>query len=680
MVAMTSVADALPDIVQRRIDLAVHMVEMGAAVFPLAANSKIPLIPKRAGGGGFLDARVDADAARTFLTNPGYPNYGVAFPEGSDVIVLDIDGGDRASRPAWQDDWQRLYDKLGPPGLTYIVRTPSGGRHAYYLWPDAAGAMPPGDELLGWTVRKPWKGYVVGPGSVVNGETYEPVGLESITELALSWAQAAIEKKGEAKPIITVGGVQARDIKTGARHRYLRDRARYLLGIGLTGDALFNAVSDLNRQLPEPKTEAEVRRAIGEVEDKYEPDPIDPDTGATAKPRRVPTLLELPFHSAADIAAMTPELIDWAWTGYAAYGTIVEIVGPPKAGKTTLVFGLVKAYASREHFLGRWTGGGPVMVLTEQGPASLRAVLTRMGLSERDDVEFLMHRDVHGHGWPDVVLTAVQRCEEIGARFLVVDTLPAFAGLSGETENNAGDALAAMEPLMAAAHAGLAVLVNRHRRKGGAEDIADEGRGSSAFSGAVDVVVSLRRRGAAAGPNVRVLASASRFDETPEELYVELQDDSYVVIGDDAAIEARETRGLLVDLFKNLVGHAPVPLAQLVSDTGKSRRTVTRVLADLVNEGIALREGGGGRGKRVLYGPPTPGSAADKPHWARPYPYGVNKVGAQPNVDLSAGGDPGPRVVEPSSESINCRDYTRHQSSHRRTDAGWICTKCEEDA
>jgi hypothetical protein len=45
---------------------------------------------------------------------------------------------------------------------------------------------------------------------------------------------------------------------------------------------------------------------------------------------------------------------------------------------------------------------------------------------------------------------------------------------------------------VAAGSAGLAVLMLRHERKGGGE-VGESGRGSSAFAGAVDVILQLKR-------------------------------------------------------------------------------------------------------------------------------------------------------------------------------------------
>lgn len=695
---MPATVAAPPTEVDRRVELALSMIDLGALVFPLRPGSKIPLIPKRAGGGGFRDAHNDRERAETFLRQAGHPNYGVVFPEGSDVVILDLDGGGEDPRPAWQTDWQQLYERLGPPGLTFIVRTPSGGRHAYYRWrSDRYGPLPPGDEMLGWTVRKPFRGYVVGPGSIVNGQTYEPVGNPQIADLPEPWARAVLEESHRrVEPVtgqttITVKGPA--QVQRGARHKFLRDRARYLVGIGLSGEALFSAVMDLNNKLLEPKSEDDVRRAIGEVEAKFEPDELDPETGRAihgaqnhgglrTKHLEPPEVIsELPFYTAAEIAVMTPEVIDWAWQDFLAHGAITEIVGPPKAGKTTLVFGLIRACVEGRPFLDRPTTAGPVVVLTEQGPTSLRAVLKRTGLADRSDVHFLFHRDARGHEWADVVLTAIERCHELGARRLVVDTLPAFAGLSGESENNAGDALEAMQPLLEAADAGLAVLLNRHRRKSapgmGSGDVADEGRGSGAFSGAVDVILSLRRKQGGGRPTIRVLVAASRFDETPEELNIELVDGHYVALGDDEALESDVARGSVLELLQA----SPNGLTeeQLAEALGKSRRTIQRALNDLARTHDVDRHGEGRKGDPYSW---TFVAAQEMPSAQKTH--GI--LSAQTVTPYGGEQSDRPRQKShPGPESGGwCHFHVEHQTHHRdvATPSPWceICTPREGTA
>jgi hypothetical protein len=316
-------------------------------------------------------------------------------------------------------------------------------------------------------------------------------------------------------------------------------------------------------------------------------------------------------------------------------------------------------------------------VLTEQGPTSLRAVLARTGLADRDDVHLLLHRDARGHRWRDVVATAVARCGAVGARVLVVDTLPAFAGLAGESENNAGDALEAMEPLLAAASGGLAVLVNRHRRKGAqgggpAGDIADEGRGSGAFSGAVDVILSLRRPSGGGRPTLRELAAASRFDETPEKLLVELEDGAYVALGDEAAVEAAEARSAALVLLEG--EPAGMTLAALAIASGKSRQTLQRVLNDLVATHDLEVRGRGVKGDphRFIRVDDEPGIRSAH----TPTPYGGEQSGGagqrtNPGADVAAG-----------SATVRCDFYHDHQLTHARgRDGQYHCPTCspEED-
>ncbi|HEY5484444.1 MAG TPA: hypothetical protein VIK31_11660, partial [Propionibacteriaceae bacterium] len=57
-----------------------------------------------------------------------------------------------------------------------------------------------------------------------------------------------------------------------------------------------------------------------------------------------------------------------------------------------------------------------------------------------------------------------------------MDTLPQFAGLRGDAENNSGDALEAIGPLQLLAADGFAILVTRHDRKSGGE-VGESARG-----------------------------------------------------------------------------------------------------------------------------------------------------------------------------------------------------------
>ena len=314
----------------------------------------------------------------------------------------------------------------------------------------------------------------------------------------------------------------------------------------------------------------------------------------------------LPFRTARAVGEEVPEQVDWFVPGYIAAGAVTELVGKIKAaGKTTWLTHAVRAIVTGTSFLDRPTLQTGVVYLTEQSPTSFRVALSRAGLLERDDVVVLFWRDTTGVAWPDVVADAVAECQRRGFGLLAVDTLPRFAGLRGDAENNAGDADAAMAPLQLAAADGLAVVVVRHERKAGGE-VGDSGRGSSAFGGAVDIVLALKRGEGATRPTVRVLHALSRFDETPGELVVELQEHGYVALGDHAAVALADARGrLLADLPRS--ADAAISMAELVARlTGLSPSTIERARDVLMAQGDVLRRGGGRKGDPYRYWAPLP--------------------------------------------------------------------------
>ena len=306
------------------------------------------------------------------------------------------------------------------------------------------------------------------------------------------------------------------------------------------------------------------------------------------------------FTSPADLVAQLPPATEWILRPFIACGAITELVGRAKAaGKTTFLGYLMAAILDGRPFLGQPTLRGPIVLLTEQPPASLRAVLERTGLATRTDVRILLWRDARGASWAEIVAAAVAECVRIGARLLIVDTLPAFAGIRGDAENDAGAALAAIEPLQVAAAGGLAVVVVRHERKGGG-DIGDSARGSSAFTGAVDIVLRLGRQENPVRPTIRTLAGLSRFDETPPELVIELTDDGYVLLGDEAAVAFAEARCAIVDILLK----APAPgLTEdlIVGQVGGRKSTVGSALRVLLSDGEVTRGGAGRRGSPYVY-------------------------------------------------------------------------------
>jgi len=104
----------------------------GWPVFPLVPGQKIPATPR-----GFKDATTDQAQIRAWwAAHPGR-NIGIATGHpGPDVIDVDQHGNAGNGFAAW--------NRAGRAGLVdgpmAIVRTPSGGMHAYYAGTDQRSA------------------------------------------------------------------------------------------------------------------------------------------------------------------------------------------------------------------------------------------------------------------------------------------------------------------------------------------------------------------------------------------------------------------------------------------------------------------------------------------------------------------------------------------------------------
>jgi hypothetical protein len=300
----------------------------------------------------------------------------------------------------------------------------------------------------------------------------------------------------------------------------------------------------------------------------------------------------LGFRTGAEICQEPRTETSWICKPWVAAGAITEIAGKVKqAGKTTFVTHLVSAVVGARPFLGEPTVRVPVLYLTEQTAVTFRPVLERCGLIGRASFILLPWSETVGMTWEAIAARAAEEAKRRGAKLIVVDTLGQFAGLDGDSENNAGDALRAMKPLQQMASEGLGVIVVRHERKMGGE-VGDSGRGSSAYAGAVDILVSLRRAEGAESRSIRLLRSISRFPETPDELAVELGSNGYQLIGSAREVAARR---IDASIFAVMPGSEEQAIAapRLAQLSGLRRTTVQRVLEKLISQGRVVRTGKG---------------------------------------------------------------------------------------
>lgn len=309
--------------------------------------------------------------------------------------------------------------------------------------------------------------------------------------------------------------------------------------------------------------------------------------------------MRLRFHTAAEGADTETCGVTWLWQDYLAFGAVTELDARIKVGKTTLTLALCRAVLDGLPFLGLPTAKSRVVYLTEQPRSSFNAALAKAGLLGRDDFVYLRWHDTIGVPWPAVVAAAVEQCAQHGAGLLLVDTLAQFAGIADE--NDATEALAAMQPLqLAAERHGLAVLLLRHERKSGGA-VGDSARGSSAFGGIVDVVLSLRRLEGDGRRTLREIHAISRFDTTPECVVIELTPTGFTAHGDRADVAFREAVAVVLQICPTNEGDALTLRALTEAAPGVKRTTLQRALDDLLRKEQVVRIGAGKKGDPYRY-------------------------------------------------------------------------------
>lgn len=241
-----------------------------------------------------------------------------------------------------------------------------------------------------------------------------------------------------------------------------------------------------------------------------------------------------------------------------------------------------------------------MVYLTEQGGTSFREAISRASLDHEEDFTVLLWRDAISVSFPEVISQAVAECKARNATVLAVDTLSQWAGIRGDGENDAGEALEAIEPLQeAAGKHGVAVVVVRHSRKSGG-DVGDDARGSSAFTGAADIVISVRRPEHDAMPKLRTLHALSRFEETPEDLVLELTPTGYVSLGSEAAIGVQVAKRKILAIAPTNPEDA-MTLDDLIGAAGVHRTTSQQAVHALVQSHDLIQIGQGRKGSPFKY-------------------------------------------------------------------------------
>ncbi len=173
---------------------ALFMAARGFWVFPLRPNSKLPFemkvdttVPKGMRG-GIHRATIDLALIGRWFEHCPTMNYGVDADRGPVGAIVDLDPRKSVE---WLKDVQKYLD---PVPLTFTIKTPSGGVHFYFSG-ETTGQSPICKTIDVRSVG----GYVVGPGSVIDGVPYQIVRNVPLIEMPAHIRQHTAKPKERRK-------------------------------------------------------------------------------------------------------------------------------------------------------------------------------------------------------------------------------------------------------------------------------------------------------------------------------------------------------------------------------------------------------------------------------------------------------------------------------------------------
>ncbi len=204
---------------------AAQMVEEGVMIFPLRPSEKRPLTRN-----GFKDASRSPEQVERWWEQSPTANIGLPTGAVNGIVVVDVDVKDGKGGEASLKALQQEHGAF----LTRTVETPTGGYHFYFSSSDPEignrTAMREGIDIRGNG------GYVVAPGSVIDGKPYRVVVDEGIAPLPCSLAEeiqgVVVDRSIQLSPspdlVAALNGVEA-----GQRNDLLFRMAARYRGMGL---------------------------------------------------------------------------------------------------------------------------------------------------------------------------------------------------------------------------------------------------------------------------------------------------------------------------------------------------------------------------------------------------------------------------------------------------------------
>lgn len=306
---------------------------MGFKVFQLRENAKTPLFK----GNAQTQGTTDLNQVHDIWTR--YPNANIGIATGNGLTVIDVDT--IASHGVDGENSMLVYQiQNGFINETLEVTTPTGGKHYYYLtdneYSNKAGILP-GVDVRGLG------GYVVGPGSTINGTLYEAKQLtepQRANSEVLNLLGACKKRETSTDPFEALEkGYSETLIPQGSRTDYLIKQCAQLCDGTKSLETMKRMIQVVNEtNLEPPLTDRELETEVFpslERFKKHEAKKVDPET--SIDPNKI---------NLVSVSDIEKEYVEWLVPGYIPKGNITIIGGDGGLGKTSLWCNIASAISN----------------------------------------------------------------------------------------------------------------------------------------------------------------------------------------------------------------------------------------------------------------------------------------------------------------------------------------------
>jgi hypothetical protein len=476
------------------LQVALWYADLGYPVFPCAPGCKKPPLTPH----GLLDATTDSGQIERWWTE--HPRANIAIRTDG-LIVIDVDGADN---PWLTDEPERLQELATAP----TALTPRGGRQHVFRQPANRAWRNTTSQLAHQVDTRADGGYIVVAPSVVEGKLYRwlddqtlDIPREKLPEPP-GWLSAQLDElPSGTSASLASDGTPANAIPEGQRNATLARLAGAMRRVGMTRDEILAALNRVNVNRCRPPLDGrEVVRTANSIA-RYEPDAVSVALVEDhfGQDFRAPSKAE-PL-SAQDLLRAHPTLRAPVIMGLLRQGETMNIIAPPKTGKSWLVFSLAMAVAAGRRWLRAFdTVAGNVLVIDNELHAETLAhripqVAAALGIGMDEIASTLRVQSLRGQLRDIFSMRSYFDALQPGRfKLIVLDAFYRFMPVGNDENDNATMANIYNRVDAFADRLGCCFVLIHHTSKGSqsTKSVTDVGAGAGSQSRATDTHLVMR--------------------------------------------------------------------------------------------------------------------------------------------------------------------------------------------